>query len=153
MKNNKAFTLIELLAVIVILAIIALIATPIVMDVINNAQKQAALDSAYAAVKAFEDAYTIHNLEITGGINTTGTLYNTTVTVKKTADAEPATDLTAVDQVLGADFVASTVKNATNFKTVNVVINNGKIQTGGSMTINGYTINGIGTGTLTATKN
>ena len=37
MKNKKAFTLIELLAVIVVLAIIALIAKPIVMKTIKNA--------------------------------------------------------------------------------------------------------------------
>lgn len=41
MKNNKkGFTLIELLAVIVILAIIALIATPIILGVIGDSQKQ-----------------------------------------------------------------------------------------------------------------
>lgn len=39
--NKKGFTLIELLAVIVVLAVIALIATPIVMRTINNAQEQA----------------------------------------------------------------------------------------------------------------
>ena len=37
--KRKGFTLIELLAVIVVLAIIALIATPIVMNTIKNAQK------------------------------------------------------------------------------------------------------------------
>ena len=35
-KRKNAFTLIELLAVIVILAIIALIATPIVLDIIDD---------------------------------------------------------------------------------------------------------------------
>ena len=46
-KRNKGFTLVELLAVIVILALIALIATPIILNVINDAKKQAAKDSAY----------------------------------------------------------------------------------------------------------
>ena len=45
MKKNKGFTLVELLAVIVILAIIALIATPIILNVISDAKKQAALES------------------------------------------------------------------------------------------------------------
>ena len=36
--KNKGFTMIELLAVIVILAIIALIATPVVIKTINNAR-------------------------------------------------------------------------------------------------------------------
>ena len=36
--SNKAFTLIELLAVIIILAVVALIATPIVLDVIEDSK-------------------------------------------------------------------------------------------------------------------
>ena len=43
---KKAFTLIELLAVIIILAIIALIATPIVLDVINDARRSASKSAA-----------------------------------------------------------------------------------------------------------
>ena len=43
-RKNKGFTLVELLAVIVILA---LIATPIILNVINDAKKQAAKDSFY----------------------------------------------------------------------------------------------------------
>ncbi len=39
--KNKAFTLIELLAVIIILAIIALIATPIILNVIEDSRKSA----------------------------------------------------------------------------------------------------------------
>lgn len=51
---KKGFTLIELLAVIVILAIIALIATPMVLGVIEKANKGAAKSSAYGYVKALE---------------------------------------------------------------------------------------------------
>ena len=47
MKRNKGFTLIELLSVIIILAVIALITTPIVLNVIENAKNSAAKDSAY----------------------------------------------------------------------------------------------------------
>ena len=43
---KKGFTLVELLAVIVILAIIALIATPIVLSIIDDAKKSATLRSA-----------------------------------------------------------------------------------------------------------
>lgn len=55
--NKKGFTLVELLAVIVILAIIALIATPIVLNVINEAQKGADARSVEAFAKAVETKY------------------------------------------------------------------------------------------------
>ena len=48
--NKKGFTLVELLAVIVILAIIALIATPIILGVIDNARKNSAKDAAYGVI-------------------------------------------------------------------------------------------------------
>ena len=54
MKKKKGFTLIELLAVIVILAIIALIATPIVLNTIKNAQKGSAERSAERYIGAAE---------------------------------------------------------------------------------------------------
>ena len=44
--NRKAFTLIELLAVIIILAIVALIATPIILDVVEDARKSAGLSES-----------------------------------------------------------------------------------------------------------
>ena len=45
--DKNAFTLIELLAIIVILAIIAVITIPILLNVIENSRKGAATDSAY----------------------------------------------------------------------------------------------------------
>ena len=52
--NKKAFTLIELLAVIIVLAIIALIATPIIMNVINRVR-----ESSYErSVEFYGDAVT-----------------------------------------------------------------------------------------------
>lgn len=55
--NKKGFTLVELLAVIVILAIIALIATQIVINVIKKAQEGADARSVEGYVKAYESAY------------------------------------------------------------------------------------------------
>ena len=57
MKSKKGFTLIELLAVIVILAVIALIATPIIVGIINDAEKKAFEDTVYGIVKAGELHY------------------------------------------------------------------------------------------------
>src|SRR5574344_2769257 len=50
--KKKGYTLIEILAVIVILALIALIATPIVMNLIGKAKQKAAIDSAYTYVNS-----------------------------------------------------------------------------------------------------
>ena len=55
--NKKGFTLIELLAVIIILAVIALIATPIVLNVVENARKEAKVNSAYGVVDAAKYVY------------------------------------------------------------------------------------------------
>ena len=51
-KKRKAFTLIELLAVIIVLAIIALIAMPIIFNVIENAKVKSLENSAYGVVDA-----------------------------------------------------------------------------------------------------
>ena len=63
MDKKKGFTLVELLAVIVILAIIALIATPIILNVINDAKKEAAKDSAYGYIEAIENAIIMNDFE------------------------------------------------------------------------------------------
>ena len=63
MKRKNAFTLIELLAVIVVLAIIALIATPIVMNTIKNAKKGAAERTADNYIKQVETAVAEAKLE------------------------------------------------------------------------------------------
>lgn len=55
--NKKGFTLIELLAVIVVLAIILVIAVPRVLDVINNARKEALGKSAQLVVSSLEQKY------------------------------------------------------------------------------------------------
>ena len=57
MKNKKGFTLIELLAIIVILAIIAVITVPLILNIINDAQKNASIDSAYGYKSALEKYY------------------------------------------------------------------------------------------------
>ncbi len=53
----KAFTLIELLAIIVILAIIAVITVPIILNIIENSRKGAAIDSAYGYRDAVNQYY------------------------------------------------------------------------------------------------
>lgn len=56
MKNNKkGFTLVELLAVIVILAVVILIAVTAVIPRMNKAKKKAFADEALAYIKAAEE--------------------------------------------------------------------------------------------------
>ena len=57
---KKGFTLMELLAVIVIISVISLIIVPILLNMITAAQRGAAIDSAYGYIDATEK-YLIHN--------------------------------------------------------------------------------------------
>lgn len=57
MKSNKGFTLLELLAVIVVLAIIALIVTPFITDAITEAKEGAAKNTGYGIISAAELYY------------------------------------------------------------------------------------------------
>ena len=59
MRGNKGFTLVELLAVLVILAIIALITTPIILGVINDSRESAAVDKTWAYIDAIENAFAL----------------------------------------------------------------------------------------------
>lgn len=86
--NKKGFTLVELLAVIVILAIIALIATPVILNVIEKSKKGAAKNSAQGYIEAVEKQIAINLLdedtinEITDGVYTVNELTNKKVKVK-----------------------------------------------------------------------
>ena len=62
MKRKNAFTLIELLAVIVILAVIALIAVPLVMNTIEDAKK-ASLERSYDNIEHSAETYVYAKLE------------------------------------------------------------------------------------------
>ena len=52
MKNKKAFTLVELLGVIVVLAILSLITIPILTNVINDMRIKSLQSSAYSLIEA-----------------------------------------------------------------------------------------------------
>ncbi len=60
MKNKKGFTLVELLAVVVILALIALIASPIILNIIENSRKSSFASSIDGAMRAIENFYSVH---------------------------------------------------------------------------------------------
>ena len=60
--ENKGFTLIELLAVIVILAVISLIAVPMILGVIDESRRKAAISSALGIVDAVEKQVAVNEL-------------------------------------------------------------------------------------------
>jgi prepilin-type N-terminal cleavage/methylation domain-containing protein len=86
MKKKNGFTLVELLAVIVVLAIIMIIAIPAVLDIMTNARKQAfteAIDKYVTAVQTQYMAdsgmgqipgagYYVYNIQTDLGLSTTG---------------------------------------------------------------------------------
>lgn len=76
MKRNKGFTLVELLAVIVILAIIALIATPTILSMIENARQGAAESSMLSYIDQTEKQIVTDSMNPTNAID-----YNKTYTV------------------------------------------------------------------------
>ena len=63
MKKNKAFTLIELIAVLVIMAILALIVTPLVMNIIRKARISADKRSIDAYGRSIELAIASYLLD------------------------------------------------------------------------------------------
>lgn len=69
--KRKGFTLVELLAVIVILAVIALIATPMIMGLIKEARKEAFRDSVYGAFKQLEYYALDHAESLKEGVDVT----------------------------------------------------------------------------------
>ena len=55
--KKRGFTLVELLAIIVIIGIIALVATPLILKIIREAKKQAFLDTSYGIVESGYNYY------------------------------------------------------------------------------------------------
>ena len=89
-KKKRGFTLIELLAIIVILAIVAVITIPIILSVIENSKRGAAVDSAYG-YKDGIDKYFVSELSENSSYNMPDGLYtvdNTNGYLNGTGDLE-----------------------------------------------------------------
>ena len=63
MKNKKGFTLVELLAVIVILAVILAVAVPVVLGVINKSREDALNSTAGMIAAGVKNQYMIAQIE------------------------------------------------------------------------------------------
>ena len=66
---RKGFTLVELLAVMVVLAVLALIATPVVLDIIESVKESATLRSAEMYLSAVENSIMKQNMLTAGSFN------------------------------------------------------------------------------------
>lgn len=87
--RNKAFTLIELLAVIVILAIVACIATPIIMTILTNAKKSVYKSQTYMFI---DDVYNYYSdLLILGQEDTIGSNTNLYDVIKQRINDKTST--------------------------------------------------------------
>ena len=106
-KNQKGFTLIELMAVIVILAVLVMVAIPAVTTYLDSARKGAFSNSAKAAVSA------VRNDVIINGFNST-----TTESVYDLAKINALMDKQITNSPFGGTFNNDSVK-------VKVTNNNG----------------------------
>ena len=68
LKNKKGFTLVELLAVIVVLAIIILVAMPAVMSAMDKARRNSLINEANEIVKIAQSAYSEETMDATAGV-------------------------------------------------------------------------------------
>lgn len=136
MKNNKkGFTLVELLAVIVILAIIALIATPIILNVIDDAKTNSAKNSAYGYIDAVEKANAQEILK-NSSINVLSGEYSATASGKTIAN--------------GANSFTVNFKGAAP-ESASLTYANGKL-TGGSIKVDGKTFTIDSNGSLSLSE-
>ncbi len=111
--NKKGFTLVELLAVIVILAIIALIATPIILGVIDDARKGAAKSSALGFVDAVEKS----------------------IALKMVSDTNAS-----IPASIGTAEISSIKVKGDKPTAVNLSLDSAGSVTSGTITVSGYTV-------------
>ena len=148
-ENYKGFTLVELLAIIVILAIIALITTPIILNVIEKSRLNAAKDKAWGTIDAVRIAYaTAQTSEQEVGLPYT-------IKYPKTSASDSSTD-SSTGGGTGNGYINNTEVKASgeNPTEGTVTISNNGTITASSLKFGNYycsTINGKG-GKLDATK-
>ena len=83
LKNKKGFTLVELLAVIVVLAIIILIAMPSVMSAMDKARKNSLVTEASEIVKIAQTAYADDMMNAKVPANSEGYCYSLEYLIEK----------------------------------------------------------------------
>ena len=120
MRRKNGFTLIELLAIIVILAIIAVITVPIILDIIDNSKKGAAIDSAYGYKEAIEKYQKISPQGYNSYVGIAGVYllmkdYNNALIFYKRAVTEKPNDNELLMTIAGIYVQLDDIKNADTY--------------------------------------
>ena len=110
-NNKKGFTLVELLAVIVILAIIAIVGTTAIGPVIQNSRKDSIIDEA----QTIADAVTLTASMIDAEQTTTCTIFNTSY---KTSDTT-SVYVVSLDKLAGCGYYKKKNNNLQGYVVVN----------------------------------
>ncbi|QWB99743.1 type II secretion system GspH family protein [Mycoplasmatota bacterium] len=132
LKNRKGVTLVEVLAVIVILGIIAAIAVPTIGNLIEN-QRENAAESQWANIEDAARLYAIEN---------SGTLTENTEGVAFTLDEVTNIDLSDVSvQVYAAEATLETTSTGGFEALIEFDSNGDLIDTALIIFINGYQVN------------
>ncbi len=135
MKKRNAFTLIELLAVIVILAVIALIAVPRIIEILNKARISAAEDSTMGIVEAAESYVASFMLQNHGVIPSGDILFN--------CSSEGCKLFTYLDEYNIENLEELKFKGTKPTKGIITISNNGQNIFATNLEINGFTCNYI----------
>ena len=121
-KNKKGFTLVELLAVIIILAIVVGITIPAIMTTVGNARQSAFNSAAQSCADFIERQYNVYLVDKNDpGLNTNlkGLLDSaSTLNTNKISNAA---------QSLGASLVEACGLKSTNIASAKFKLNNGRV--------------------------
>ena len=122
--NRKGFTLVELLAVIIILAIVVGITIPAVLTTTNNAKKKAFSTAAQTAADWVDRQYTVFSTGLyVGGDNSVATLDSNFVSACVENGALKSVCETGNTAITDAGFIAAVGVSTNNVSGIKVKIN------------------------------
>ena len=151
--NKKGTSLVELIAVIVIMGIIAGIAIPTTIAVINRQKKNAAEKSVESVLATAKDLVLEAQADAASGTVFLSATYNGTATPTNTAGIVydgTSTSGTVITKYTATDMVVDGFKGT---GTITAALGaGGTITYGGTITLNGYSVAVAADGECTATR-